>query len=102
MRDANPMSTEPSDPRERAEAVKARLERELLALPGVRGVATGPETLEGRPTGGWAIRLYVDPTSAVAPDEALPRELDGVRVEVVERRFVPHGGAAEPSEEGRD
>lgn len=87
--------------RERAEAVKARVERDLLALPGVTGVDTGPKVVGGRPTDAWAIRVYVERKRDVAPAEALPGTLDGVPVDVIERRFVPHPGAAEPSDERR-
>ena len=103
MRDDQTSSpSESSNGRDRAEAVKARFEYDLLARPGVTGVATGPQLVAGRPTGAWAIRIYVDRTRDLAPDEALPHELDGITVDVIELSFVPHGGAAEPSEERRD
>lgn len=76
--------------RARADAVKDRVEADLLARPGVTGVATGPKVVGGVATGTWSIRVYVERKHDVASDDALPGEIDGVPVDVIERRFVPH------------
>lgn len=85
--------------RERAAAVKARVEAELMALPGVTGVATGPKLVAGRRTDTWAIRVYVAQKRDVEPALALPHEIEGVPVDVIERSFVPHRGSSEPPDE---
>lgn len=78
--------------RSRAEAVKERVEGDLLGRPGVTGVAAGPRIVGGSPTGTWSIRVYVEHKRDVPPEEALPAEIEGVPVDVVERTFVPHPG----------
>jgi hypothetical protein len=68
-------------------AVQARHERELLRYPNVVGVATGTPTRGGQPAGGPALLVLVSrkvPASELGPDELLPRELEGVPVDVVE------------------
>lgn len=76
--------------RSRADEVKERVQDELLAYPGVTGVDTGPKIVGGRPTDVWSIRVYVEHKRDVPPDEALPTEIEGVPVDVIERRFIPH------------
>lgn len=90
------MNDEPELPGAGIEAVRARHEQMLLGFPHVVGVATGMRTREGGPTGAPAILVFVDrkvDEDELAPDEVLPRELDGVPVEVVETGGVrPLGG----------
>jgi hypothetical protein len=67
-------------------AVQARHERELLRYPNVVGVATGTPTRRGQPTAGPALLVLVSrkvPESELAPAERLPREIEGVPVDVV-------------------
>jgi hypothetical protein len=59
--------------------IKSRFEARVLTLPGVTGVDLGQ-----RPDGGSAIRVYVA-SRASAP--ALPDQVEGVPVEIVERSF---------------
>lgn len=61
-----------------AQQIKARHEQKLLELEAVTGVDVGP---------GPSIRIYVSDMAAAA---ALPTEIEGMTVEVVERRFEPH------------
>lgn len=82
--------------RSRAEAVKDRVEGDLLAYAGVTGVATGPKIVQGTPTDVWAIRVYVEHKRDVPPDQALPTEIEGVPVDVVEAKFIPHSGGTDP------
>ena len=74
-------------------AVQARHERELLRYPNVVGVASGTPTRGGKPAAGPAILVLVSrkvPEGELASEERLPRELEGVPVDVVET------GAIEP------
>jgi hypothetical protein len=85
------MSDEPELPGADVEAVRARHEQELLRFLHVVGVATGLRTRPGSPTGEPAILVFVDrkvSESELSPDDVLPRELDGVPVDVVEAGAV--------------
>jgi hypothetical protein len=64
-------------------AVQARHEQELLRYPNVVGLATGESGL-------LVLVSRKLPESELAPDERLPREIEGVPVDVVET------GAIEP------
>lgn len=80
------MSETPRSPADVA-AVQARHERELLRFPNVVGVATGTPTRAGQPAPGPALLVLVSrklPEDELAPNERLPRELDGVPVDVIE------------------
>ncbi len=80
------MSDTPRSPADVA-AVQARHERELLRYPNVVGVATGTPTRGGQPAGGPGLLVLVSrkvPEDELAPDERLPREIEGVPVDVVE------------------
>jgi hypothetical protein len=69
-----------------AAAVLARHESELLRYPNVVGAAVGVRMREGKPTGEPCLVIYVErkvPESELAEGEALPREVDGVPVDVV-------------------
>jgi hypothetical protein len=63
---------------EQALQIKTRFETGVLALPGVTGVDLGQRAAE------FVIRVYVA-SRAAAP--ALPASVEGVPVEVIERRF---------------
>lgn len=66
------------------EAIKAKtaVEGELLKRPGVTGVDVG-ET-----SGAPVIRIYVEDKAGA--DKGLPQDIEGVPVEIVERRFKLH------------
>jgi hypothetical protein len=68
------------------EAIRAKtaIEGELLKRPGVTGVDVGERA--GKPV----IRVYVEEKEKAAADGSFPREIDGVPVEFVERRFKAH------------
>ena len=68
-------------------AVRARHEPALLAYPNVVGVSEGVRTRGGAPTGERCIVVYVQrkvPRDQLREDQVLPRELEGVPVDVVE------------------
>lgn len=72
---------------ERAQAVKAAHEAELLAMPNVVGVGIGLQHKEGRRTDEIGLVVMVDhklPDALLRPEERLPEEIDGVPVDVKE------------------
>ncbi len=72
---------------ERASAVQERYADELLRKPNVVGVGVGFATQAGRSTGEIGLIVMVDhklPAAQLAPEEIIPSELDGVRVDVQE------------------
>ena len=77
--------------REEIRGIKARVEGDLLKLPGVTGVDIGYKHVGGKPTGELAIRVLVrtkKPADAVPPSERIPPTLDGVPTDVIERDFT--------------
>lgn len=70
-----------------AGAVMARNEEALLRYPNVVGVAVGVRTRRGGPTGERCLVVYVErkvPESELGDEGTLPREVEGVPVDVVE------------------
>lgn len=69
-----------------AAAVLARHQAELLRYPNVVGAAVGLRMRRGKPTGEPCLVIYVErkvPESDLAEGEMLPREVEGVPVDVV-------------------
>lgn len=76
--------------REEIRRTKARVEGDLLKLPGVTGVDIGEKHVGGTPIGELAIRVLVrskKPADAVPPGELIPPTIDGVPTDVIERDF---------------
>ena len=76
--------------REEIRRIKARIEGDLLKLPGVTGVDIGEKHVGGKPTGELAIRVLVrskTPADTVPPGELIPHTIDGVPTDVIERDF---------------
>ena len=72
---------------ERLSDVKARHEGTLLRYPNVVGVASGIRTRAGKPTGESALLVFVQrkvPAGELGEGEVLPREVEGIPVDVVE------------------
>jgi hypothetical protein len=72
---------------ERAKAVQAKYEAELMSKAHVQGVAIGLAKKHGQYTGEIALVVMVDqkvPASTLSPDDIIPSELDGVPVDVQE------------------
>jgi hypothetical protein len=68
-------------------AVQARHERELLRYPNVVGVGSGTCTRGGEPSDEPCLLIFVErklPDSELESGGILPREVDGVPVDVVE------------------
>jgi len=70
--------------------IKEAAEAELLKLPGVTGVDIGPKIVNGKKTDLMAIRVYVKKKKDVPQKVAVPKEVEGVPTDVIERRFVLH------------
>ena len=80
------MSTS-DDMTERAKAVQAKYEDELLMKPHVQGIAIGLAKKDGQYTGDIALVVMVDqkvPASELDAADLIPAELDGVPVDVQE------------------
>lgn len=70
-----------------ATAVQARYEEMLLRLPNVVGVGVGLVYRRGSPTGEIGLVVMVErklPAAQLAPEDRIPSELDGIRVDVQE------------------
>jgi len=80
--------------KEEVKRIKAAAEAELLKLPEVTGVDIGHKVVGGRKTDDLAIIVYVAKKGDVPADQAVPRQIQGVPTDVIERRFVLHAGAA--------
>ncbi len=70
--------------------IKEMSEMELLKLPGVTGVDIGPKIVNGKKTDVIAIRVYVEKKKVVSGEISVPKEIQGVPTDVIERRFVLH------------
>jgi hypothetical protein len=71
----------------RATAAQQRHAEELLKYPHVVGVAVGYVTVQGKRTPEIGLIVMVDskfPDAQLSPEEIIPRQLDGVRVDVQE------------------
>lgn len=71
----------------RAEAVKAQYGRELMTRANVVGVGIGYRQMRGETTGDIGLVVMVSrkmPRNQLAPEDVLPREIDGVPVDVQE------------------
>lgn len=67
--------------------VLRRHEDELMRFANVVGVSQGVRTEQGIPTGEPAIIVYVSkkvPESELEADQVLPKEIEGIRVDVVQ------------------
>jgi hypothetical protein len=67
--------------------VKLRVERRLLALPGVHTVGLGGKVTAGMPTGEVAIRVQVvqkKPSSGLPGEERVPETIDGIKTDVIQ------------------
>ena len=74
--------------REEIRRIKKKVEKELLAYPGVTGVDIGYKTVSGKKTDILAIIVYVARKHDVSPEESLPVEIEGVPIDVVQRSYA--------------
>jgi hypothetical protein len=75
--------------------IKAEVEEELLKLPGVTGVDVGYKYVGGKKTDVVAIRVYVEEKKDVPEEDAVPKQIQGVPTDVIQRRFVLHSDQPE-------
>jgi hypothetical protein len=84
------MNEESYDPRmARALEVKGRQAQFLRGHPNVTGLGVGFREVRGKRTEEIVLRVFVSrklPLSELAPEDVLPREIDGVQVDVAEER----------------
>ncbi len=79
--------------------VKARVEDELIARPGVNAVDIAEKVTGGQPTGELSIVVYVDkkqPPSRLGKGSAIPAEIDGVKTDVQEMTIELQSPRREP------
>ncbi len=70
--------------------IRREVERELLKLPGVTGVDVGQKIVDGKKTDIIAIIVYVEKKKDVPQEFAIPKKIQGIPTDVVERKFVLH------------
>jgi len=70
--------------------IKEEVEADLLKRPGVQGVDVGYKYVGGQKTGEIAIRVLVAEKKDVPARQAVPKEIQGVKTDVIERRIVLH------------
>jgi hypothetical protein len=83
--------------------VKARVEDELIARPGVNAVDIAEKVTGGQPTGELSIVVYVDkkvPPSRVTKANAIPAEIDGIKTDVQEMTVELQSPRWEPLDVG--
>ncbi len=76
--------------RERIQRVKEEVEHDLLRIPGVTGVDVGSKYVNGEKSDSLAIRVYVERKRDVPVDAAIPKEIQGIPTDVIERKYVLH------------
>lgn len=79
--------------------IKKAAQRRLLAIPGVHAVGIGLKIVAGQRTSEPSIMVFVvkkKPISALAPEEVIPTEIDGIKTDVFESE-IPRPLAADDS-----
>lgn len=72
---------------EAAIAQKATSEQDLLKLPGVNAVDVGYKYVDGKKTDEIAIRVHVSKKENVAEGETIPKEINGIKTDVIEGTY---------------
>jgi len=67
--------------------IQQEVQDDLLKLAGVTGVDVTQRTIEGHRTNEYVIRIFVEDQAEALRRLQLPGVIQGVHVEVVERRF---------------
>lgn len=73
--------------------LKNRVKSQLFAIPGVFGVAVGVKEVDGQLTDQIGIKVYVKekkPVEDITSEEMIPSEVEGIPVDVVQRKFERH------------
>lgn len=98
----------PKDPlMARARKVKHKAASRLMAYPNVTGLGVGYKIIQGRRTDAVCLRVYVSrkvPETDLQPSEVLPREVEGIPVDVIEAVFEiqPNGTSPDDHQERHD
>ena len=98
MTGADPSPEDP-DRTAKAQAAKKAHVAFLLGLPNVVGVGVGLRIRRGEPTGEVALVVLVNkkvPDAELAPHELIPKELDGIPVDVLEVGDLRAGNLSGP------
>lgn len=72
---------------EAAIAQKATSEQDLMKLPGVNAVDVGYKYVDGKKTDEIAIRVHVSKKKNVAEGETVPKEINGIKTDVIEGTY---------------
>jgi hypothetical protein len=72
------------------QCIRRKVEMELLTLPGVTGVDVGQKIVDGKKTDVIAILVYVEKKKDVPEEIAIPKKIQGIPTDVIERKFVLH------------
>ena len=75
---------------EQTTRIKESVEHEWIKLPGVTGIDVGYAAPAGAGEGEPVIRVYVEDRQKALESSAIPTQVQGVRVVVIERRFRLH------------
>jgi len=70
--------------------IKQAAEADILKRPGVTGVDIGYKYVKGKKTDKLAIRVYVEKKKPVPTTERIPKEIQGVDTDVIQRKFLLH------------
>ena len=70
--------------------VKKTAETDLLKRPGVTGVDVGHKYIGGKKTGELSIRVHVAEKKDVPADQQIPKDIEGIRTDVLQNTFVLH------------
>lgn len=75
--------------------IKHQIEDELLRRPGVTGVDIGYKITAGQKTAQLAIIVYVEKKGDYRPGNEIPKVIQGVPTDVIERTFMRHASSQE-------
>jgi len=75
---------------EKIRKIKKKVEADLLKRPGVIAVSVGFKVVKGKKTKELAIKVHVEEKKDVPNKEKVPKEIEGVKTDVVQRKYVPH------------
>ena len=78
---------------------KQAAEADLLKRAGVTGVDIGYKYVGGKKTDVLSIRVYVEQKRDVPEKDAVPKQIQGIPTDVIERRFVLHRGQTDVANE---
>jgi hypothetical protein len=70
--------------------IKQSAEVDLLKRKGVTGVDIGKKIVKGEKTEELSIRVYVEQKKDVPEKERIPKEIQGVKTDVIQRKFALH------------